>query len=120
MALTTQDRMLIEQRVTNDAKSAGVAYLLWIFTGGLGGHRFYLGKTGTAIFQLVLFVLGWATAVVGVGLVLLAILAIWVLIDAFLIPGMIQSHKDAIRNRLTSEAAMYSSMGTPARAEPTL
>ncbi|WP_339642126.1 TM2 domain-containing protein [uncultured Pelagibacterium sp.] len=120
MALTTQDRMLIEQRVTNDAKSAGVAYLLWFFTGGLGGHRFYLGKTGTAIFQLVLFVVGWATVAVFVGFLVLAILGIWVLIDAFLIPGMIQGHKDAIRNRLTSEAAMYSSMGTPAPAEPTL
>ncbi|HCO53627.1 MAG TPA: hypothetical protein DIT93_01245 [Pelagibacterium sp.] len=112
--------MLIEQRVTNDAKSAGVAYLLWFFTGGLGGHRFYLGKTGTAIFQLVLFVVGWATVAVFVGFLVLAILGIWVLIDAFLIPGMIQGHKDAIRNRLTSEAAMYSSMGTPAPAEPTL
>lgn len=28
------------------------ALLLAIFLGGLGGHRFYVGKTGTAILQL--------------------------------------------------------------------
>jgi TM2 domain-containing membrane protein YozV len=36
-------------------KSTGAAYLLWFFLGGLGGHRFYLGQTGTAITQLILF-----------------------------------------------------------------
>ncbi len=49
MNLTTQQQMLVEQRVTNDAKSPVVAYLLLIFLGGFGAHRFYLGQTGTAI-----------------------------------------------------------------------
>ena len=43
MALTTQQHMLIEQRITNDAKSPVVAYLLLIFLGFFGAHRFYLG-----------------------------------------------------------------------------
>lgn len=118
VALTTQDRMLIEQRVTNEAKSAGVAYLLWFFTGGLGGHRFYLGRTGTAVTQLILFVFGWLTLMFILGGFLLLVLGIWVLVDAFLIPGMIQKHKDTVRDKLTSDALMFTEMGREAAIEP--
>lgn len=106
MSLTTQDKMLIEQRVTNDAKSAGIAYALWFFTGYLGGHRFYLGKTGTAVAQLILFILGVLTSLLFVGLILLAVVGIWVLVDAFLIPGMIRSDKDLLRSKLLTDAQM--------------
>lgn len=51
-------------------KKGVVAWLLWLFLGGLGGHRFYLGHTGYAIAMLLL---NWAT------------LGIWALIDAFFI-----------------------------------
>lgn len=33
-------------------KSKGVAYLLWLFLGLIGGHRFYLGHVGIGIAQL--------------------------------------------------------------------
>jgi TM2 domain-containing membrane protein YozV len=36
-----------------------VAYLLWFFLGGLGAHKFYLGKTGVAISYILTF--GWLT-----------------------------------------------------------
>ena len=42
--MNTQREILIEQRVTNDAKSPLVAYLLLIFLWGLGVHRMYLGR----------------------------------------------------------------------------
>lgn len=105
MALTTQDRLLIEQRIANEAKSTGVAYALWYFTGVFGGHRFYLGRPGSAIAQLCLTILGLMSIGGPIGFILLAILAIWIVIDAFMIPGMIQEHKDGLRERLSSEAA---------------
>lgn len=83
--------MLIEQRLTNSKPSAGVAYLLLIFLGLFGAHRFYLGRTGSAVAQLLLtisvigFVISW----------------FWVFIDLFLIPGMIREKQDAERQRLT-------------------
>ena len=96
--------MLIEQRVTNEAKSVGAAYLLWFFLGTVGAHRFYLGRVGSGGAQLILFVLGCLTAFIVVGAVLLVGLCIWWIVDAFLIPGMIDEQKSAVRQRLTDEA----------------
>ena len=55
-------------------KSTVVAYLLWFFLGGLGIHRFYLGRPISGIFYLLTvggFVIGW-------------------IIDLFLVPGMVR------------------------------
>ena len=82
-------------------KSTGVAYLLWFFLGMFGAHRFYLGETGTGVTQLVLSVIGWATAIFVVGLFLLAGVGIWVLVDAFLIPGMIRGKNVELADSLT-------------------
>ena len=102
MALSTQEQMLVEQRVTNEAKSAGVAYLLLIFFGGLGAHRFYLGKTGSAVAMLILTILGWLTIAVAVGAVFLIVVGLWILVDLFLIPGMVQQHKDSVRLKFSA------------------
>jgi TM2 domain-containing membrane protein YozV len=89
MALSTAQLSLIEQRVANDGPSTAVAYLFWFFLWIVRGHRFYLGRPGSAILQILsYFVL--------VGF-------IWAVIDAFLIPGMIRAKKDAIRQRMTTE-----------------
>ena len=106
MTLSTQQQMLVEQRLVNDKKSTAVAYLLWAFLGGLGAHRFYLGRTGSAVGQLLLFVLGWLLLAVMVGLVLLIALGIWVLVDAFLIPGMVEADTVARRARIGTEVGL--------------
>ena len=56
-------------------KSTVVAYLLWFFLGGLGIHRFYLGRPISGIFYL---------------LTLGGFLGIGCFIDLFLIPGMVR------------------------------
>jgi TM2 domain-containing membrane protein YozV len=113
--------MLIEQRIANDAKSPVVAYLLLIFFGGLGAHRFYLGRTGSAVAQLLLFITGWLTFVLFIGIALLAVLGVWVIVDIFLVAGMIQSQKDAMRQRLTQELLISGRPApAPTRAEPLL
>ena len=106
MALCTQQQMLIEQPLQNDKKSTGAAYALWFFVGFLGGHRFYLGRTGSGIAQLVLTVLGWLTLMLGIGLVFLLAVGIWVLVDAFLIPGMIEADTAAKRTRISMDVGL--------------
>jgi len=73
--MTLDEKMYSEQRYHNEKKSMLVAYLLWFFLGWLGFHRFYLGKPGSAILQIVLIFLavGW----------------IWWLLDAFLVQGIV-------------------------------
>lgn len=90
MTLTTQDRILIETRVANDGPSATVAYLLWFFLGFVAAHRFYLGRPGTAILQILSY------------LVLIGI--VWFFIDLFLIPGMVRAKQAEMRERLERQA----------------
>ncbi|MFC5344752.1 NINE protein [Brevundimonas staleyi] len=92
-------------------KSAGVAYLLWFFTGGFGGHRFYLGRTGSAVAQLILSLLGWVLLLAaGFGLLFLIPLGVWLLVDLFLIPGMIQDHNGNLMRRLDASATAHRSV----------
>ncbi len=88
-------------------KSGVIAYLLWFFLGMFGAHRFYLGSTGPAVAQLVITIASIFLSVVLIGLFGLAAIGIWVLIDAFLIPGMLQRYNSRL-------AAHFSGSGTGA------
>lgn len=85
-------------------KSTGVAYLLWFFLGTLGGHRFYAGKTGSAVAILLLTIAGVLLSFFGVGLILLGVVGIWVLVDAFLIPGWIRNNNTVLATSLAGGA----------------
>lgn len=61
--------------VASGRKSTFAAYVLWLATGLLGGHRYYLGRTGSAF--LMTITLG------GVG--------IWWLLDAFKLPSLVRT-----------------------------
>jgi TM2 domain-containing membrane protein YozV len=113
MGLTTQEQILIEQRVTNEAKSIGVAYLLWFFLGGAGAHRFYLGQKSSGFAMLALLIVGIVTVPIVVGSLLLVILGTWAIVDAFLIPGLVQKQKDETRRRLTTDAQISNVAGIP-------
>lgn len=86
MGLSTAELTLIEQRVTNDGPSTGVAYLFWLFLWFVSAHRFYLGRPATAILQILSY--------------FILIGFVWLLIDAFLIPSMIREKRNEIRQRI--------------------
>lgn len=101
-----------------------VAYLLWFLLAC--GHRFYLGRVWTGLAQLVLWVvadslvifvhLGLSRAAGGptkvdladilgspyylIGLALMSAAFVWWIMDAFLIPGWVRAHNEALRSAL--------------------
>jgi TM2 domain-containing membrane protein YozV len=79
-------------------KSVGAAYLLWIFTGGLGGHRFYVGRPGMGVVILVMTLLGLLTYPAGYFFLLFS--GILVIVDAFQIPQWINSLNVELANRI--------------------
>lgn len=76
-------------------KSIAAAYVLWFFLGYFGAHRFYLGNVNSGLIQFALLALGWIPGFAG-----WFILAIWWLIDAFVLPGLTERRNLAMLDRL--------------------
>lgn len=62
-------------------KSKLVALLLVIFLGGLGLHRFYLGRIKSGLLMLALSIIGSITSTIGIGSAVLFIVSCWCLVD---------------------------------------
>jgi TM2 domain-containing membrane protein YozV len=67
-------------------KSKTTAYLLWFFLGFLGGHKFYLDKTGTGILYML------TGALMGIG---------WI-IDLFTLGNQVDAYNNALMGRNNS------------------
>ncbi|WP_458096674.1 TM2 domain-containing protein [Roseomonas sp. WA12] len=80
-------------------RSVLVAYLLWFFLGWFAVHRFYAGRMVSGLLMLVVSMVSWAFTAILIGYVGLLFIALWLLVDALLIPGMIRAYN---RNIITS------------------
>ncbi|MFG1358588.1 TM2 domain-containing protein [Xanthobacter pseudotagetidis] len=89
IVLDIQQQTYIEARLANEGPSPALAYFFWLFLGIVSAHRFYLGRTGTAILQIVSYFF-----VIGV---------FWFLLDAFLLPGLVRERQNEVRRRLAAE-----------------
>ena len=76
-------------------KSRLTATLLVWFLGIFGAHRFYLGKTGTAIAMLVLGILYFSTVwVYGIGFIFGVAVGIWAFIDFIMAVAGVMKDKE--------------------------
>lgn len=73
-----------------NSKSVLVVYILWFFVGLFGGHNFYLKRIGVAVTQLILTI-----TVVGSVITL-----VWIIVDAFLIPGWVRNQNNLLAAQL--------------------
>lgn len=83
-------------RFEANRKSTLIAYLLWFFLGYFGVHFFYLGYVTSGLILLALWVIGTVLSIVYIGLVILAVPAIWWVVDLFLIPGLAREKNNQI------------------------
>ena len=65
--LNLQQLVMVQSELEHRRKSMAVAYLLALLLGCFGAHRFYVGKTFTAVTQLVLTLPGYLTMIIGIG-----------------------------------------------------
>lgn len=79
-------------RTTNknvSLKSKTTCLLLCLFIGGLGAHRFYAGKIGSAIGMIALYIFGLALFGMddesGAGAIFLIVAGIWIIVDLVMI-----------------------------------
>jgi TM2 domain-containing membrane protein YozV len=75
-------------------KELWLAYLLAAIVGTLGIHRMYLGRTGSGIAMLAIYLASVPLSFIGVGLIGLLALSIWWVVDLFLIPGMVRDENE--------------------------
>jgi len=73
-------------------KETLTAFLLWWFLGIFGGHRFYMGQTGSGVAMLVITLISIPLSFILIGFVSLFAVWLWWLIDAFLICGWVNNH----------------------------
>ncbi|AHZ54530.1 MULTISPECIES: TM2 domain-containing protein [Bacillus] len=82
--LTTDQMVLVTSEFEKKKKSKGLAYLIWFFLGGLGGHRYYARDFGMAIaMTLTLGGLGF-----------------WALIDVFFIGSRIGKKNEILEREI--------------------
>lgn len=112
VASATASAMRLAPTKPKRDRSMMVAYVLWWFGAFLAAHRFYLGAHRSALAQLGLFWGGLAIAammskksslwigglaVPPPGIMMILICVVWVILDIFLIPGLMRRYRAAQR-----------------------
>jgi len=91
--LDARELMLLEAEVKTYGKNMVVAYVLWYFLGIFGAHRFYMGKTGSAIAQLILSITLIGTIVT----------SIWWIVDAFLLHTWVKERNAYVESNIIDQ-----------------
>ena len=87
-----------ENLVLQRAPKASTAYLWYIFLGGIGAHRFYLGSTLWGL----LIVLAWIVGLTAAPVLLLFVAGI-LIFDLFAIPSLVRQRTDEIRKEVAQQ-----------------
>ena len=87
-------------------KSLAVAYMAWFFFGAISAHRFYLGYPSSAVAQACLWIISWMMIAAGFLFAGFGLLAgcLWMIADAFLIPGLCRGANERARQNATEFA----------------
>lgn len=101
--LSDRELSILNSEMAQKQKSVGIGYLLLIFLGGAGAHKFYLGKTGMGALYLGLTVLGAITTIIVIGWGILGIVGFMCLYDLFTLPRQVQKRNEEIETEVIGE-----------------
>lgn len=108
--LTWQQQRAIEEAVSRSKRKIWTAYLLAIFLGGFGMHRFYVKRnwTGATMLALTLFWIALNGLFFGDGdtaemlrEIARYAVGLWILVDLFLIPWMVRKCNAGLEAEVT-------------------
>lgn len=89
--LSAEQLSIVQSELEKKKKNNVIMYVLWWFTGVVGGHRFYLGDVGYALGML--FTFG------GLGF--------WALIDVFFIGKRLELKTNQLEGEIINEVLAY-------------
>jgi TM2 domain-containing membrane protein YozV len=95
-------------------KDTAAAFLFWVFLGHFGAHRFYMGKTGSAVTMLLIWILSIPLCFILIGFVTYFAVFVWWIVDAFLICEWVNQHNARVAMMLSP----HSSCGQPGLPPP--
>lgn len=98
--LDSRQLAIAQSELENKKKSTVIAYVLWFFLGSFGGHRYFVGKIGSGIAMAALWLIGVLTTWLFIGFLFLAILYVWVIIDAFLLHGWVSRYNERLEREI--------------------
>ena len=99
-------------RYENSKKSIFVAYLFWLLLGIAGAHRIYLGRYISGVLLFISFLsnilIFLSSDGVIVAIILDVIAGLWILVDLFLIPGMVSNYNNYLLSGIKSRSTALS------------
>jgi len=88
-------------RFEAEKKSAGAAFVLCLFLGNFGAHRFYMNKP-YAVLKLIIMLISIPLCFICIGYFGVLAMAIWSLVDLFYISGWVKEHNTALLAKIQS------------------
>jgi uncharacterized membrane protein YuzA (DUF378 family) len=113
--LNEKDLLIYNSELLKKSKNVGLSYFLLIFFGGLGLHKFYLGKIGEGIAYLIVGVIDFILLQViifnadrywelsAIVYMLFGLLAIFLLYDLFTLPEQVSQQEKTLRIQLLKQ-----------------
>lgn len=100
---TTNEMQLLQSEMSKRETNSTLAWVLWFFLGTLGGHRFLLGEKTTGAIMLILTLMGWATSWLLIGFLILPVVWIWWIVDAFNLSKMIDKRNESVESEIVQQ-----------------
>ncbi|RQW21902.1 TM2 domain-containing protein [Bacillus sp. C1-1] len=89
--LSSEEQALVNRIMQKHQKNKVITYILWLFTGFVGGHRYYMGDTRYAV--------GMTVTLGGFGA--------WWIIDLLIIEKRLNFLKDVLEYQVIDQVLMY-------------